>query len=394
MIKNDRPLRYQKIADDLSRFLDGASSGEKLPPERKLAERFRCNVRTVRRAMLPFVQSGRIVKRTGSGTFVAAQEVCAPRHAANPERIGMLIHKQSDEYALRLMKAVYEAADADGTKLCTAVVDGFGRGADEAAALLLADGCAALLVPWLPFDHLSELAQFIGRSPLPVTVSTLIPGLERHCFESPDVFGKGLELGIRAACAYLRKAGAVRLALVCPDLPGDPVTSRMVAAYSDDAYRHGMDNLSAPVGAGAKEMDGLAKRWKRYQGELGVVAYDDIHAIRFMTAMHKLGLSAPEDYLILGHNDSPQAPYTDPPLTSMRGDYGHLGRAAVRCVRAMARGDAWQSDSVALNVIVERASTCLGGWRGAGQGALRRELKRLGTELVADPELSKLPVSQ
>jgi len=40
-------------------------------------------------------------------------------------------------------------------------------------------------------------------------------------------------------------------------------------------------------------MDQLAQRWKTFRGDLAIISYDDEHALRFMTAMHKIGLSAP-----------------------------------------------------------------------------------------------------
>ena len=52
-----------------------------------------------------------------------------------------------------------------------------------------------------------------------------------------------------------------------------------------------------------------------------MTCFDDSHAIRFITAMHKLGLEAPKDFVILGWGDTTLAQTCDPPLSSLSGNY-------------------------------------------------------------------------
>lgn len=65
------PLHHQ-VYDDLRRALDAGdwAVGERLPPERVLAERYGCSLITVRRALGELAREERIERTRGRGTFV------------------------------------------------------------------------------------------------------------------------------------------------------------------------------------------------------------------------------------------------------------------------------------------------------------------------------------
>ncbi len=73
---------YQRVAEALRAELVGLATGAALPSEAALGARFRVSRITVRRALDVLAQSGLVVRRQGSGTFVAAPRVA--------ERLGVL----------------------------------------------------------------------------------------------------------------------------------------------------------------------------------------------------------------------------------------------------------------------------------------------------------------
>ena len=103
----------------------------------------------------------------------------------------------------------------------------------------------------------------------------------------------------------------------------------------------------------------MGRHWKRFKGELALICYDDIHALRFMVAMHKLGLSAPADFRIIGANDTPEAVYCEPPLSSVRPDYAQIARIALKAAIARADGKLCQYPGELSRVLVIRDS-CAG----------------------------------
>ena len=83
MRKNEgraRPVRrkkiYEQIAERLRALIAAGEMGpgDRLPPERKLAETFKVSRNSVREAIKALEEQGVVVSRTGAGTFVAESE--------------------------------------------------------------------------------------------------------------------------------------------------------------------------------------------------------------------------------------------------------------------------------------------------------------------------------
>jgi len=70
------PLHHQ-VLRDLSAALDAGEwkPGDRIPPERELAERYGCSLITVRHALGELVRQGRIDRTRGRGTFVLGQRL-------------------------------------------------------------------------------------------------------------------------------------------------------------------------------------------------------------------------------------------------------------------------------------------------------------------------------
>jgi len=93
--------------------------------------------------------------------------------------------------------------------------------------------------------------------------------------------------------------------------------------------------------AGAAEPDVLAGDWSASSGyELGrrlaaepgltaVFCSNDTMALGLMRALAERGLRIPEDVSIVGFDDVPEAGYFVPPLTTVRQDFGEVGRQAL-----------------------------------------------------------------
>jgi DNA-binding LacI/PurR family transcriptional regulator len=144
--------------------------------------------------------------------------------------------------------------------------------------------------------------------------------------------------------------------LLGPDAPGDPVLHRFLSAYACCTSRVNLSNHCGLVGPGTRAMDQLAERWAAYRGDLAVISYDDEHALRFMTAMHKLGLGAPEDFQIVGHNDTGASAYSNPPLTTVCQNFNYIGHWLIKSALALARGEVAQSDSLPRPQMLVRGS--------------------------------------
>lgn len=77
-----RPARYEQIADYLRSLVAQAASGDRLPSEAELCERFGVSRMTARQAVQLVAADGGIERRRGAGTFVRSRPV--PRDLGSP----------------------------------------------------------------------------------------------------------------------------------------------------------------------------------------------------------------------------------------------------------------------------------------------------------------------
>lgn len=76
-----------------------------------------------------------------------------------------------------------------------------------------------------------------------------------------------------------------------------------------------------------------------------------------LLALHEAGRSVPDDFSVIGFDDVPEAAYFIPPLTTMRQDFGALGRRCIEALMVRLNGDPPRETDPLLPVLVERSST-------------------------------------
>jgi DNA-binding transcriptional regulator YhcF (GntR family) len=339
-------LKYQRVESEIRQFAQTLPIGAKLPAERDLAIAYQCNFLTVRKALKRLVDDGTIIRRIGSGTFIARHPVTEEEADVmqGRDRMGVLVYKGSNAYAYRLLQSVAHASIDLKMNVRSIWVRDFGADALAQVNLLKKDGCMALTLPWFPFEKLDEVRRFVADCPLPVSLPLTIPGLEKNCFEQEDIFGaSSTTMTIADTCRYYQALGHERIALLGRDSANDLILQRKISGYVHHTSRENLPSVFGLVGSGAQAMDQLAERWKGYRGNLAIVSYDDEHALRFMTAMHKIGLHAPKDYAIIGYNDTEGSRYSDPPLTTIHQNFDYIGHWLLKSAHALAQGKICQS---------------------------------------------------
>lgn len=374
-------FKHKQVEAEIRQLAQTLPIGARLPAERSLAVTYGCNFLTVRRALKELVDDGSVVRRIGSGTFVA-------RHAPGPgaarrsvKRVGMLVYQGGSAYAYRVLQAIAHAGLEQHAELRSSWVRDFADDGLSQAKLLEQEGCVALTLPWFPHDRIDEVRTFVRNCPLPVSLPMVIPGLEQNSFEQQEIFGNSLLVATEAMCGYFHALGHRRIALLGPDSATDVVLQKELSAYACYTSRENLPNFCGLVRPGAQAMDQLAERWKAYRGDLAVISYDDEHALRFMTAMHKIGLSAPVDFQIVGYNDTEASEYSDPPLSTIRQNFDYIGHWLLKSALALARGELDQSSTLPRPQMLVRA-TC--GGRDRIDEAFRAALPHLDILLSAE----------
>lgn len=364
-------FKHKQVEAEIRQLAQTLPVGARLPAERSMAASYKCNFLTVRRALKELVEDGTVVRRIGSGTFVA-RHPGGKRSTAN--RVGVLVCQGGNPYAYRVLQAIAHAGLEQQVELRSSWVrdycdDGLGQ-----ARLLEQEGCQAITLPWFSHDRIDEVRTFVRNCPLPVSLPMVIPGLEKNSFEQQEIFGGSLQVAAEAVCEYFHTLGHRRIALLGPDSETDVVLQKVLSTYACYTSRENLANFCGLVRPGAAAMDQLAERWSAYRGDLSVICYDDEHALRFMTAMHKIGMSAPGDFQIVGYNDTEASEYSDPPLTTIRQNFEYIGSWLLKSALALARGELDQSSAPPRPQMLVR-QTC--GGLGKIDDAFRRRLAKL-----------------
>lgn len=365
-------LKYKEVEKELRQLARTLPIGAKIPPERHLATSYNCNFLTVRKALKSLVDEGIIVRRVGSGSFIAKHE--SPDDTTSPYRekhIGLLVYNKSNAYAQKLLLTLAHAASEADITLSSAWINDFSEDALRQAQSLADRGCSSILLPWFPLELSNTLRDFLTRSPLPLTLPIALQGFEQSYFGTPETFGVRLRASIEKPLRYLTLLGRTRVAFLGPSSRENPVLEKMLIAYTSYVSSQSLENLAYLAAPGNASMDSIAQVWGAHCGQLGVMCYDDEHALRLLTAMHKAGLKAPDDIAIIGFNDTEASHYSDPPLSTIVQDFEDISRKLLRKALAQSAGTPCHTESPLTSQIIVRGSC---GGKGRITAAMRREL--------------------
>ena len=158
--------------------------------------------------------------------------------------------------------------------------------------------------------------------------------------------------GARLAVAALADAGHTRIAHLAGPVDWLEAESRAEGFAAELAAR-GL--APGPViagdwsaGSGHAALDAV-----RRSGVTAVFAANDQMALGLLGALHEAGLAVPADVSVVGFDDTPDAAYYWPPLTTVRQDFEELARRAVAVVIG---GAAASALAPIAPVLVARAS--------------------------------------
>jgi DNA-binding LacI/PurR family transcriptional regulator len=88
-----------------------------------------------------------------------------------------------------------------------------------------------------------------------------------------------------------------------------------------------------------------------------VFVANDQMALGVLRALHERGRSIPREISIVGFDDIPEAQYFTPPLTTVRQDFGEMGRSSLRLLLDLMRNDQPPSRLTIAPELVVRRST-------------------------------------
>ncbi len=94
----------------------------------------------------------------------------------------------------------------------------------------------------------------------------------------------------------------------------------------------------------------------REPGLTAIFVANDQMAVGVLRALHEHGRDVPGDVSVVGFDDIPEAQYLTPPLTTVRQNFAEVGRASLRLLLDVMRGDPPQHLAVAPELIVRQST--------------------------------------
>jgi DNA-binding LacI/PurR family transcriptional regulator len=139
---------------------------------------------------------------------------------------------------------------------------------------------------------------------------------------------------------YLADRGHTHIAMALPD-DDSPLSDVRLRFADETASRLELPPLTPfvvprPRAAGTEAV----RAFRAAHGDVtAVAAFDDDVALRTLTALHDLGLTAPDDLAVIGYDDTEYGALVTPALTTVHIDAEAHGRVAARAALGLDAGD-------------------------------------------------------
>jgi DNA-binding LacI/PurR family transcriptional regulator len=319
-------------------------SGERLPTEEELAERFGYSRTTVAKAIRMLARQGLVERRRRAGSFVRAGTVVRSQllgalicGAAEPDPSANIFVPISREIAREAELAGYGVVVRDPLVRATDLAAIAAHIERMARELIERQVAGVLMVPYEIVEGQEESvsargAELLADAGIPVVL------VDRDICRYPQRSRFDL-VGIdnrRAGCMateHLLKAGggdgAGRVDFAGSDLYGWAQEAR-IAGYLDALRNAGIDADPRWVHHGLpsdrKYIEGIVRDGK----VRAVLATNDYTASQLMRAALEAGRRVPDDLRIIGVDDLPYGPGLPVPLTTVAQPVADLGAVAVR----------------------------------------------------------------
>ncbi len=347
------PHKYQEICDHILGRIESGEllPGMRLPGVRTLGEQYGCNYHTVRHAFETLAKQGYVVLKRGSGTFITERasgfkkrKVSADKVLRTTNKIGVLLPlRRWGHYVSSLIDQLHHSAEAQGINLNIRTVTEINIGSAALAHEFLEQDCCSIILPWIGEDqNLGDLHDFVRASELPVVIPNPVHGLEPNCYRNPHVDLDTYHSGTYLQCRYFQELGYKKIALLGPSSETAEYFERKLLQYSRWIDRENLPNLIGLVDESSQDYDRIIERWSSMKGDLAVIVYHDEMALGFMEACRRKGISIPNDFAVLGHNNNPSGLRSDPPLSTMLCPYDYISDGMIAHAISLTRGESAQ----------------------------------------------------
>ena len=328
---------YEKVINAIMDMIrtEHYAPGDKLPGVRDLAERFDCNLHTVRKAIAFLEEDGLIEPRGRLGNFVCGStnhligQSRSRVQIVSTRRIGVLLSTDANEFSTNLLAAVENYAVRNELQLELHAVSAVSE-IPAAVQKMKRNCCRCAVFLWSGGDKTDKgLKSFLKDNTFPVVLPHPVAGYEKYCYEPAELYSWFDRKAVSFQFLYFKMLGYEHIACL-----GRDTASWYCRWYEEIARREGC----SPDIALNTEIFAVLKRWEPYRGKLAVCCFDDLDALQLTVGAWKRGWVLPRDMALMGINNFPFARHLDPALSSILFPYNYLAERMLKRALELAAG--------------------------------------------------------
>lgn len=265
--------------------------------------------------------------------------------------IGVVAYGTSQFGPANVMLGLHAAAGSTPYTLAVAALSEVSTESFNAAVERLLEQRVEALIVLVPHRAVLRMAQSMDAD-IPMVV------VEGDLSATPLTAGVDQVQGARLATRHLLDLGHETVV----HLAGPPDWSEAMARR--DGWRAVLEESNRPVpplrwGGDWSARSGYVtgRSLAREPGVTAVFAANDQMALGLVHALRETGRRVPGDVSVVGFDDLPESEYFAPPLTTIRQDFGELGRRAMALVGRVLDGEVDASVPLVETSLVVREST-------------------------------------
>lgn len=163
--------------------------------------------------------------------------------------------------------------------------------------------------------------------------------------------------GARLATRHLLDLGHERIAHIAGPADWSDAVGR-AEGYETELRTAGLDARTTASTGDWTAASGyrIGREVLPYRDFTAAFVANDQMALGFIKAARELGIDVPGELSVVGFDDVPEAEYFEPPLTTVRQDFGRVGRRAVEVLLAALAGDPSPAPELLVPELIARAS--------------------------------------
>ena len=358
---NDRQPKYRRIVESLRANITSGQyrNGARLPSEAELVRRFGVSRMTVVKAMQQLQQEGLLIRRTGSGTYLAESGV------TQNLVFGLIIPELGDtEIFEPICKGMAQSPDIQGHSLSWGHSLTGSANREEVAEHLcqqyIDQRVSGVFFAPLEFSHRRDqvnrrILKALNGARIPVVL------LDRCELQYPerseyDLVGLDNRRAGYVVAEHLIHQGAQHIAFLAREGSAETVDDR-IAGYRDALFAHDLLSSSYLVVRGDGSDPVAIKAFLQNNKIDAFLCANDHTAAKLMHSLLSLGVRIPDDIRIAGIDDVKYAGLLPVPLTTFRQPCTDIGAAAVAAMKERISNPQLAGRSILLNgqLVVRRS---------------------------------------